>query len=114
MATEAGVIHAIFPEGGLSRDVLLRPVKLGLLSYILAARYNTVRDTIFIPVGLNYDPVLEDRSLIAAAEGTAPVSTRRKIVTTLAFAWRNLRLCLAGPLAPLRLRCRVLWPAGLA
>lgn len=96
MATESGVTQAIFPEGGLSRDGRLRPVKLGLLSYILAAHDNTVRDTIFIPVGINYDRVLEDRSLIAAAEGEAPLSTGRKTATTLAFLWRNLRLRLAG------------------
>ena len=31
MATKAGVVQAIFPEGGLTRDGALRPPKLGLL-----------------------------------------------------------------------------------
>ncbi len=96
MATEAGVTQAIFPEGGLSRDGLIRPARLGLISYILSAHDHGNRDTVFIPVGLNYDRVLEDRSLIAALEGTAPVSTTQKTATTLAFLWRNLRLRLAG------------------
>lgn len=97
MATEAGVTQAIFPEGGLSRDGNLRPVKLGLLSYILSAHEQAGRDTVFIPVGLNYDRVLEDRSLVAEAEGKAtPKSTMQKTVTTLGFLWKNFRLRLAG------------------
>ncbi len=97
MATEAGVTQAIFPEGGLSRDGLLRPVKLGLLSYILSAHEHAGRDTVFIPVGLNYDRVLEDRSLVAEAEGRAvPVTTLRKTGRTLGFLAKNLRLRLAG------------------
>jgi glycerol-3-phosphate O-acyltransferase len=97
MATEAGVTQAIFPEGGLSRDGLLRPVRLGLVSYILSAHEQAGRDTVFIPVGLNYDRVLEDRSLVAAAtDGTAPVTTSQKTATTFAFLWKNLRLRLAG------------------
>src|SRR3970282_2871134 len=34
MATEGGVVQAIYPEGGLSRDGALRPPKLGLLDYM--------------------------------------------------------------------------------
>jgi glycerol-3-phosphate O-acyltransferase len=96
MATESGVTQAIFPEGGLSRDGKLRPVKLGLLSYILSAHEHGQRDTVFIPVGLNYDRVLEDRSLLAAAEGAEPKSTGEKTRTTFGFLWRNLRLRMAG------------------
>lgn len=69
LATDGGVTQAIFPEGGLSRDGALAPPKLGLLSYIIddfdpAAE----RDVLFVPVGLNYDRVLEDRLLIGAAD----------------------------------------------
>jgi glycerol-3-phosphate O-acyltransferase len=74
LSTEGGVAQAIFPEGGLSRDGYLGPPKLGLLSYIVDG-FNPEgpRDVVFIPVGLNYDRVLEDRLLInaAAAEGAA-------------------------------------------
>lgn len=69
MATDGGVTQAIFPEGGLSRDGKLAPPKLGLLSYIVDG-FDPAgeRDVIFVPVGLNYDRVLEDRLLIAAAD----------------------------------------------
>jgi glycerol-3-phosphate O-acyltransferase len=65
MATEAGVPQAMYPEGGLTTDGRLRAPKLGLLDYMLknfdpAAE----RDLVFIPVGINYDRVLEDRSLL--------------------------------------------------
>lgn len=97
MATTAGVTQAVFPEGGLSRDGRLRPVKLGLLSYIAAGWEPGGRDVVFVPVGLNYDRVLEDRSLVAEIDGPPPrVSTWTKTRRTLAFLWRNLRLRLAG------------------
>ena len=68
MATSAGVVQAIFPEGGLSRDGKLRPPKFGLLSYMIASFDPFgARDVIFIPVGINYDRVLEDRMLTSAA-----------------------------------------------
>jgi glycerol-3-phosphate O-acyltransferase len=64
LATEGGVTQAIFPEGGLSRDGLLSEPKLGLLSYILGDfNPETSRNVVFVPVGLNYDRVLEDRVL---------------------------------------------------
>ncbi len=66
LITRNGVTQGIFLEGGLSRDGALRPAKVGLLDYIA----RTLRDESFdrdiwlLPVGLNYDRVLEDRSLI--------------------------------------------------
>ena len=67
MATEAGVTQAIFPEGGLSRDGKLAEPKLGLLSYIVGGfDPEASRDVVFVPVGLNYDRVLEDRILLQA------------------------------------------------
>ncbi len=97
MATEAGVTQAIFPEGGLSRDGLIRPVKLGLLSYIVSSHDPDSHDIVFIPVGLNYDRVLEDRSLVAEIMGKPPpVSTRQKTWKTLGFLAKNLRLRVLG------------------
>lgn len=73
MATEGGVTQAIFPEGGLSRDGRLAPPKLGLLSYIVSDfDPEGARDVIFVPVGLNYDRVLEDRLLLASADTRKP------------------------------------------
>ncbi len=64
MATEGGVSQAMFPEGRLSLDGKPQPAKLGLLSYILDGfSLESPRDVVFIPVGLNYDRVLEDRVL---------------------------------------------------
>ena len=68
MATASGVAQAVFPEGGLTRDGALRPPKLGILSYIVSGfDPNGARDVVFVPVGLNYDRVLEDRVQVAAA-----------------------------------------------
>ncbi len=68
MATEGGVAQAVFPEGGLTRQGELLPAKLGLLSYITADfNPDTGKDVVFVPVGLNYDRVLEDRVLLATA-----------------------------------------------
>lgn len=69
MATAAGVAQAVFPEGGLSRDGALQRPKLGLLSYIVSG-FDPMgqRDIVFVPVGLSYDRVLEDRVLTGAAQ----------------------------------------------
>ena len=69
LATEGGVTQAIFPEGGLSRDGKIRGPKLGLISYIIDDfDVETSRDVVFVPVGLNYDRVLEDRVLTSVDE----------------------------------------------
>lgn len=66
LITTNGVTQGIFPEGGLTRDGRLRPPKLGLLDYICRSVLDPSfeRDVWFVPVALNYDRVLEDRSLI--------------------------------------------------
>jgi glycerol-3-phosphate O-acyltransferase len=66
MITRNGVTQGIFPEGGLSRDGKFRPAKIGLLDYIIGvAREPEVAARAYIvPVAINYDRVLEDRSLL--------------------------------------------------
>ena len=65
MAVEGGVTQAMFPEGGLSRDGSLQPAKLGLISYMCDGfEAGVSRDIVFVPVGLNYDRVIEDRILL--------------------------------------------------
>lgn len=66
LITTNGVTQGIFPEGGLTRDGKLRAPKLGLLDYICRSLIDPAfqRDIWFVPVALNYDRVLEDRSLI--------------------------------------------------
>ncbi len=78
LITRNAVTQGIFPEGGLSRDGALRPAKIGLLDYALGvARDAESRAKMYIvPVGINYDRVLEDRSLLRELEVQAqrPVS----------------------------------------
>ncbi|HVT18017.1 MAG TPA: 1-acyl-sn-glycerol-3-phosphate acyltransferase [Thermoanaerobaculia bacterium] len=94
MATAGGVTQAVYPEGGLSRDGRLRPAKLGLLDYMLRSfDPSGERDLVFIPVGINYDRVLEDRSLLLdLAPGTERGGPLRALWTTVRFAARNLAL----------------------
>lgn len=92
MATRQGVCQAVFLEGGLSRDGRLRPPKLGLLDYMLRD-YDpgTHRDIIFIPVGINYDRTLEDRSLLRRLAPDAAKRTWWFVMrTTCGFIGRNL------------------------
>lgn len=73
MATENGVPQALFPEGGLSVDGRLRAPKLGLLDYMVKSFDPAgARDVVFVPVALNYDRVLEDRSLLRKLDREAP------------------------------------------
>jgi len=80
LITRNSVTQGVFPEGGLTRDGALRPGKIGLLDYALGvARDPAVRQRMYvIPVGINYDRVLEDRSLLRELETRAelPVSSR--------------------------------------
>ena len=94
MATSSGVTQAVYPEGGLSRDGRLRRPKLGLLDYILRAfDPQGARDLVFIPVGINYDRVLEDRTLLLDLDpGRRRGSPARAALNTLRFAARNLLL----------------------
>lgn len=66
LITLNGVTQGIFLEGGLSRDGRFRPAKIGLLDYIVgtAREPGFDRDIWFVPVAINYDRTLEDRSLI--------------------------------------------------
>lgn len=80
LITRNSVTQGVFPEGGLTRDGALRPGKIGLLDYALGvARDRSVRERMYVvPVGINYDRVLEDRSLLRELETRAerPVTSR--------------------------------------
>ena len=100
MATDAGTTQAIFPEGGLSLDGRVGQAKLGLLGYIYTGiDPKTDRDVIFVPVGLAYDRVLEDRLLTEAqTEGTRRFRARPWTIAafTLRMVWRMIRGRFAG------------------
>ena len=89
MATQSGVCQAVFLEGGLSRDGMLGEPKLGFLDYILRNYdWQTDRDVVFVPVGINYDRVLEDENLLAWDKKEARLTT----AAHLAKLWRFLRI----------------------
>ena len=93
MATAAGVTQAVFPEGGLSREGKLRPPKLGILDYMVRSFDPSGRDIAFIPVGINYDRVFEDRSFLIELDLSAPrPRTSRAVLNALRFALDNLLL----------------------
>ena len=98
MATEAGVAQAMYPEGGLSRDGRLREPKLGLYDYMLKSfDPKGANDIVFVPVALNYDRVLEDRTLLRSLDKEA---ARRGVWfatrTALGFWFGQLGLMLTG------------------
>ena len=92
MATEAGVTQAVYPEGGLTRDGRLREPRFGVLDYMLRGFHaHGERDLVFVPLGLNYDRVLEDRTQLLAAD--APRAGRvRALANTLKFVANQLWL----------------------
>jgi len=96
MATEAGVPQAVFPEGGLTRDGRIREPRLGVLDYMLRGfRLSGERDLVFVPLGLNYDRVLEDRTLLLSIDpGARRPGRLLALWRTLGFLFRNLRLML--------------------
>jgi glycerol-3-phosphate O-acyltransferase len=94
MATQAGVTQAVFPEGGLSRDGRLRPPKLGILDYMVRS-FDPAgeRDIVFVPVGLNYDRVFEDRNFLRELDSKAsPPGALESARQMFRFLLRNLWL----------------------
>src|SRR6266550_135590 len=94
LITRNGVTQGIFPEGGLTRDGKLRPGKIGLLDYILGvARDVQYRNRIYlVPVAINYDRVLEDRSLLREldrAEGRKPAPRLTQLREVTRYLWWN-------------------------
>jgi glycerol-3-phosphate O-acyltransferase len=101
LITRNGVTQGIFPEGGLTRDGALRPVKIGLLDYIVRTindpRFD--RDIWLVPVGINYDRVLEDRSLIRERiVGGRRLPKWRQLAGVISYVGRNLLRLLTGQL----------------
>ena len=94
LITREGVTQGIFLEGGLTRDGRLRSPKIGLLDYVIGiARDPAYRSRLFVvPVAVNYDRVLEDRSLLrelAVADGGARPSKATQFGEVLHYLWWN-------------------------
>lgn len=89
MSTREGVCQAVYLEGGLSRDGSFGRAKLGFLDYTLRSfDTDTDRDIVFIPIGINYDHVLEDLNMLA---WTDPHSKRKGVWFHLKNVLRFLR-----------------------
>ena len=85
MATESGVTQAVYPEGGLTRDGRMREPKFGVLEYMLRGfSLDGDRDLVFVPLGLNYDRVLEDRTQLLAGEARE----KKSAVTASLNTWK--------------------------
>jgi glycerol-3-phosphate O-acyltransferase len=94
LITRNGVTQGIFPEGGLSRDGKLRSSKIGLLDYLIGvARDPAYRNRIhLVPVAINYDRVLEDRSLLrelAVTRGERTPPKRKQFAEVMSYLWWN-------------------------
>jgi glycerol-3-phosphate O-acyltransferase len=84
MAVEGGLTQVFFPEGGLSRDGKPREPKIGLLDYMLRRFDPGACDILFVPIGVNYDWVLEDHSLLQPGRlfASAAGSVLRNLIQT--------------------------------
>jgi glycerol-3-phosphate O-acyltransferase len=94
LITREGVTQGIFLEGGLTRDGMLKPPKIGLLDYVLGiARDPAYAQRIYIvPVAVNYDRVLEDRTLLrelASREGRSHPSRLTQAREVTHYIWWN-------------------------
>lgn len=91
MATQSGVCQAVFLEGRLSRDGLLGEPKLGFLDYMLRHfDWHTDRNVVFVPVGINYDHVLEDENLLAWDNQAKRAGKRQQLYRVWQFLRKNL------------------------
>jgi glycerol-3-phosphate O-acyltransferase len=98
LITRNGVTQGIFPEGGLTRDGTLRPGKVGLIDYAISVARDATyaRRLVIVPVALNYDRVLEDRSLLRELarreSGARPSRLTQLNEVTRYIAWNLARV----------------------
>jgi glycerol-3-phosphate O-acyltransferase len=101
LITQHGVTQGIFIEGGLTRTGQIRPAKVGLLDYCVRTICDPAfeRDIWLVPVAINYDRVLEDRSLIReqADESDRP-GRLRQLSTVLHYMLFNVVRLITGNL----------------
>jgi glycerol-3-phosphate O-acyltransferase len=92
MATDEGVCQAVFLEGKLSRDGRLQSPRFGILDYMLREHdLELGRDIVFVPVGINFDRVIEDRTLLRSLDAEAPPRSFWFVLhTTFGFIGHNL------------------------
>lgn len=91
LAVASGLHQAFFPEGELSRDGKTGSPKLGFLNFYCRA-CSEERDIVFIPAGINYDRIPEDRRLANAEGGFANPKASFLIATSLRYLFSVLTL----------------------
>ena len=86
LITRHGVTQGVFLEGGLSRDGRFREPKLGLLDYLIRVKREPgfTRPVHIVPVAINYDRVLEDRSLLREIQDESERLPRRQQIAEVA------------------------------
>lgn len=87
LITRNGVTQGVFLEGGLSRDGRLREPKVGLLDYLVRVKSEPGfdRPITIVPVAINYDRVLEDRSLLRETQDRGQLRRRDQIVEVASY-----------------------------
>ncbi|MGH8530047.1 MAG: 1-acyl-sn-glycerol-3-phosphate acyltransferase [Nevskiales bacterium] len=91
MSTKEGVSQAVYLEGGLSRDGRFAESKLGFLDYMLRNfDAETDRDIVFVPIGINYDHVLEDMNMLAWTDPQRRKGTWHHLQNVLRFLRQNI------------------------
>lgn len=101
LITRNGVTQGIFLEGGLTRTGALRSAKIGLLDYSVrvAMEPGFNRSLWLVPVAINYDRVLEDRTLIKELLDVRKRPGRlRQFITVVRYLTYNTLRLLTGNL----------------
>ena len=90
--TRHGVTQGVFIEGGLSRDGAFQKPKLGMLDYLVTAKRDPgfTQPLYLMPTAVNFDRVLEDRSLTDELRGREERATKgEKLRATFDYLFRN-------------------------
>jgi glycerol-3-phosphate O-acyltransferase len=90
--TRHGVTQGVFIEGGLTRDGAFQRPKLGMLDYLVTAKRDPefTQPLYIMPTAVNFDRVLEDRSLTEELLGREERSTKgEKLRTTFDYLFRS-------------------------
>jgi glycerol-3-phosphate O-acyltransferase len=84
-----GGVTGFFLEGRLSRDGRIGKAKGGLFDYIIGIRREQPDfDLWFVPVGLNYDRIIEDRHMVAEHEGRRKPDLLERVQTIIRILLR--------------------------
>ncbi len=92
LATDARVPHAMFPEGALSPDGGMQPLRLGLLSFV-TRHFDPASspDIVIIPIGINYDRVTEDVNMLSGSSAQFKAKGKRFVIWSgIKFGLRTL------------------------